>query len=180
MKINNIIKILIIVCIILIIILFIIILGNLQEKVYRKNFQKYITNITGIDVRQCSEIANEDTHEGFPADGDTFIVWDCSNNEIEINKSEMLEYPLSEKLSTALYETKTNEKIYAYSFAEKHGIPKIQNGFYYFYDDYCEQYKDMSNCKSDEKIIEERYSHNFTFIAYDNETKKLYYLEVDT
>ena len=114
MKINNIIKILIVVCIILIIILFIIILGNLQEKVSRKNFQKYITNITGIDVRQCSEIANEDTHEGFPADGDTFVVWDCSNTEIEINKSEMLEYPLSEKLSTALYETKTNEKIYAY------------------------------------------------------------------
>ena len=173
-------KLLKIVYIILSIIAFILLIDSILQISNEKKFDKYIEKITGIDIKQCKKLNYEETHGGFLGDGDTYIEWDCSNIKVSINEKEMIPYPLTEKLSRTLFETITDERVYEYNFGGSHGLPKIAKGYYYFYDDYCAKYKDIRNCKSDENLLEVRASFNFTFIAYDENTKKLYYLEIDT
>ena len=166
--------------IILIIIFLLYLFGFILQTINKNEFKKYIKDVTGIDIKECKEINYDESHGGFMGDGDSYIEWDCSNTEINLNGDEMLPYPLTEKLNIVLYETEKDGTVYSYNYGGDHGIPKIENGYYYFYDDYCETYKDISNCKSDENLLGVRAAFNFTFIAFDKDTNRLYYLEVDT
>ncbi len=144
-------------------------------------FNNNIKDITGIDISVCKEIKYEDTHEGFPADGDNYIEWDCSNTRQKINTNTMKKLPFPNNIELALYENNINDVIYGYEFGTKHGMPKIDRGYYYFNDDYCSAYNDIEDCSSPEKLIDEnRPAFNFTLIAFDSATEHLYYLEIDT
>ena len=61
------------------------------------------------------------------------------------------------------------------SAQEKYNIPEIKDGYYYFLDRHQE-----STDEKDSSKINERASYNFTLALYDNETKKIYYYELDT
>lgn len=144
-----------------------------------RNIQGFIKNHTGMDVSKCKKIVEKDSHGGFPADGEMMIEYDCSKADMKIDKTKLKKLPLSENLNLIMYGGKKDGRTYMYNLASDNGIPNIEDGYYYFFDDYGKYYKDIDNYNSDEKLFD-RYSFNFTLIMFDNHTKHLYYYEFDT
>lgn len=145
---------------------------------YARNIKWFIKNNTGIVVSECEKISEEDSHGGM-GDGETIIEYDCSKVDVVLNKEKLKQLPLSDNLNLIMYGGQRDGKTYGYEFAIKNDIPKIENGYYYFFDDYGKYYKDIDNYTSDVKLFD-RYSFNFTLIMFDSDTKHLYYYEIDT
>lgn len=147
--------------------------------IYARNIKKFIKSNTGIVVSECEKILEEDSHGGM-GDGETIIEYDCSKVDVVLNKEKLKELPLSDNLNLIMYGgEKDGQKYDGYNFAGINGIPKIEDGYYYFLDDYGKHYKDIDDYTSDVKLFY-RYSYNFTLIMFDNSTKHLYYYELDT
>lgn len=147
--------------------------------IYTRDIKKFIKNHTGVAVSKCKKIVEEDSHGGFPADGETMIEYDCSKVDIEVDKVKLKKLPLSENLNLIMYGGKKDGRTYMYNLASKSGIPNIEDGYYYFFDDYGKYYKDIDDYNSDKKLFD-RHSFNFTLIMFDSNTKHLYYYEFDT
>ncbi len=124
-----------------------------------------------------SQITN--THGGFHGDGKMLmkIVFKDKTlaTQLEGKWSKM---PLSKNLSIAVYGLEdNNETIYSLvkTEDEQNFIPKIENGYYYFYD----RNSESSNPNNDNDLFT-RCSYNFSVAIYDCENKTLYYADIDT
>jgi|GEM_PF-4953471 len=141
---------------------------------------EYVERTTGAKVSDAKLVFHEDTHGGFHGDGDTLMVFDCSEagEEFESSLSAWRELPMSDKLYNEL-SGEDGTELYLCDVFSRHGIyyggetPKVNSGLYYLNNRH-------HNAKSrdDENLFD--HSVNFTFAVYDRETKKLYYMEVDT
>ena len=58
---------------------------------------------------------------------------------------------------------------------EKYNIPKIENGYYFFFDRHSESIN-----KYDDSKINDRSSYNFTIALLDKNTNTIYYYRLDT
>lgn len=146
------------------------------DEEYHLNDVKIKTN---VDVKKCKILKEEDTHGGFLGDGSKKVIYKCDNKinlkGIKINWNKL---PFSENLNIFLYGGTKNGKQYLKN-KDEYVIPKIENGYYYFIDDYGRENKDIDDIHSDEKLLD-RYSYNFSLTVYDINKNYLYYYEIDS
>ena len=131
----------------------------------------------GINEKSYTVISETDTYGGFPADGWTFIVLDCSSNRDKAMQeiSGWKRLPMSENLSIVMYGGKKNGINYYSGLVDKAGMPHVENGYYQFKD----RRRDAEDESSDEGLLD-RYSTNFSLIVYDCDTDRMYYFREDT
>lgn len=142
---------------------------------------EYVEKTTGAKLSYAKLVFHEDDHGGFHGDGDTLMVFDCSEagEEFESSLSEWRELPMSDKLYYALFNQRADMgeplgRLFArFGIEYDHDTPAVKDGLYYF-----ENRHDRAKRRDDENL--DFHSWNFTFAVYDRETKKLYYIEVDT
>ena len=142
---------------------------------------EYVERTTGAKVRDAKLVFHEDTHGGFHGDGDTFMAFDCSEagEEFESSLSAWRELPMSDKLYYALFDQRADMgeplgRLFArFDIGYDHDTPAVKDGLYYFANRH-----NKAKSRDDENLS--FHSWNFTFAVYDRETKKLYYMEVDT
>lgn len=79
--------------------------------------------------------------------------------------------PLEEELELLMYGGSRGGSSYGYYFADKAGIPKVENGGYYFID----RQQDTERAG-----LLYRRSYNFSLAIYDSDENILYYCEIDT
>ncbi len=154
-------------------------LTNIDELIIKK----LAINLTNINIDKCNKIKISDTHSGPRGEGVTFYEYDCSNYNFNLKTNNMKQTPFSENIKLLLYswkETKMNTTyFYGHNFGASEGLPEIENGYYYFVDNYAKKYKDLENINSDEKVLL-RNSFNFEILIFDNNTNHLYYINVNT
>ena len=130
-----------------------------------------LTNYCGIDFSGGYVINATDSHSGFLGDGTTYVeiaYYDEAVAENIAQNGRWKPLPVSDDIYKVIY-TDHFEAIRNY------GIPKIKNGYYFFYDR-----SDEATDPYDETKFYDRYSYNFTVALYDNDTNRLYYIEADT
>lgn len=122
----------------------------------------------GFNKRDFTVIEEVDTHGGFHGDGSYYLIMDCSKNREKALKiiNDWNELPLSENLNSIMYES---------DLAEEAKMPKLENGYYRFYDRHSE-----STDSSDDSELFDRASFNFSLAVYDSDTDMMYYFEYDT
>lgn len=121
----------------------------------------------GIDVSKGKVISENDTH-GFHGDGLYFseIKFSDDSTVSQIKENEYWhKMPLSKNLNEFIYEP----------LDDGIKIPKITNGYYYFYD----RHSESSNPYDDTELLN-RGSYNFTVMIYDCDTDTLYVCREDT
>jgi len=142
---------------------------DIEKSVNKKDIEDHYA----IDLKGAEIISYDDTHGGFFGDGERFVVFDVSEWDKKEEVTAKWEgLPLTENLELIMYGGKKDEMTYGFNFAEKNGIPAIIDGKYFFYDRLHENYSDRD--------LFSGASFNFTVFMYDNNTHKLYMLEVDT
>lgn len=142
---------------------------------------EYVEKTTGAKVSDAKLVFHEDDHGGFHGDGDTLMVFDCSEagEDFKSSLSEWRELPMSDKLYYALFDQRADMgeplgRLFArFDIEYDHDTPAVKDGLYYF-----ENRHNRAKSRDDENL--DFHSWNFTFAVYDRETKKLYYIEVDT
>lgn len=122
-------------------------------------------------------IVVEDVHDygGFPADGYSLLVLDCSENKSAAleNVKDWKKLPLTQNLN-ALINGGVLHGCNYWGIGEEVGIPHIENGYYLFIDDGF----DGAEPYDDTRILEGGY--NFRIAIYDTDTNRVYILEYDT
>ena len=131
---------------------------------------KHISNRLNLNLDSCKIIEYNDTHGGFLGDGTYFAKLECAS----IDTKNFKELPLSEEIQKIL-DVEWCDSTGCYNFYKKNNIPKIKNGYYYFY----YRHSDSTN-HFDDKDLNNRSSWNFTIAIYDLDTKVIYFYELDT
>ncbi|MDD4760670.1 MAG: hypothetical protein PHU66_07665 [Bacteroidaceae bacterium] len=148
---------------------------------FSQSINKRISNTIEIRLPTNLKIDYEDTHGGFHGDGETFAKIEFDTSEAEnislqiTNHKGWRNLPLSENLNLIMYGGEKNNVEYVYNFAERLGIPYIENGYWFFTD----RHRESSFSEKDEDLFQ-RNSFNFTLALYDTDTNTLYYFEFDT
>lgn len=127
-----------------------------------------------IKSAKCKIIEEKDTHSGFLGDGDYFAKIKCTNlNNKNISKH-WKKLPLSEELNKVAEMKQCNGKG-CKNIYERHSIPNVTRGYYYFLDRHSD-----SKDKYDDKDLNNRSSLNFTLAIMDTDSEIIYYYEMDT
>lgn len=136
-----------------------------------------ISTVLGADVNSAKVISNSDDHGGFHGDGERYIEFEFEDDTFENTIKEDNTWhalPVKDDTVTALlYGLETPEMTYG-PYLE-HEMPKVEKGYYFFYDRYSESSDPFNSSE-----VLDRSSLNFTVAIYDTETDKLYYAEMDT
>ena len=133
-----------------------------------------ITSVIEINNNNCRIIKERDTHGGFLGDGEFYAEIRCKNINLEELSSNWKKMPLSKSLNdiTEMVWCDYNKCGNLY---EKYDIPNVNNGYYFFLDRHSD-----SKDKYDSTDLNNRSSYNFTLAMYDDESKIIYYYELDT
>lgn len=160
--------------IILGIILLIIAIYNLTIIFTPISAEKHIKNEISVNISSCKIIEDKDTHGGFHGDGEYFVKANCKKNNDKILKQlyKWKVFPLSEHLKPIVYGNNDEE---LGGLATKMGIPKINNGLYYFVDRHR-----GGPVETNGENLFERTSFNYTIALYDKDRSMFYYYELDT
>lgn len=136
------------------------------------NKKESIGKTIDLDINSCKIEKQVDTHGGFLGDGDYFARIKCLEREDLSNKWK--ELPLSKEISKVM-EIKFCDGSGCKDVYEKYSIPKIKNGYYYFYDRHS-----SSKNRYDDTDLNTRSSWNFSLAILDLDTNIIYYYELDT
>lgn len=135
-----------------------------------------IAEKTAIAFNDCNLVKEENTHGGFLGDGITLKIYNCYSKNIRDKdlKKGLKKLPLSKNLVEEVMNNFSDDDI-------KPGdiIKEIDNGYYFFIDNYAVSYENRQNIYSDKKLLT-RPAKNYTLGVYDSDTKYFYYFEVDT
>lgn len=139
-----------------------------------------ISEMIGIEIsdEDMNMINHIETHGGFHGDGTTFYSMEITDeNTVEEIKSEWNELPLTDNLTALVYGVKEDTSSIGPYITEggETLFPKIENGYYYFYDRHSE-----SKDSSDDADVLNRPSFNFIIAIFDTDTNRLYYCKFDT
>lgn len=146
-----------------------------------ESHQDYIAKQINIKMPNVLNIEYMDDHGGFHGDGQKFakIEFDKTNGQNILMQIENYEkwnkLPLTENLNLIMYGGSKDNIEYTHKFAEKLGIPQIDNGYWLFTDRHTE-----STYPEKDTELFERHSFNFTLAMYDGDNNTLYYFEFDT
>lgn len=138
--------------------------------------EQYVSEKLDIKIPKTESLEQSGEQSGFHGDGEYTVKMKFNAQEAqglsnEIRNSERWkELPLETVLQQLMY-SGTESNTYAYHFAEKAGIPEVEEGYYCFFD--------RNSVETDTNILF-RSSFNFTFAVYDLKQGMLYYYELDT
>jgi len=154
---------------------FLIVLIFLIGFLFKMSSSKYIKKEIGIDISSCEIIKDLDTHGGCMGDGSYLLVADCEKvrGDILQQMSNWKKFPLSENLQLEIYGGEKDGVTFASN--DYASIPKIENGYYYFYN----RHHEAKSAFSDEDLFD-NFSYNYTVSFYDEDTNFFYYFEMDT
>lgn len=130
----------------------------------------------GVDLSQGTMVEEKDTHGGFHGDGERRVVLSFDGHDLtpDLEKAAGWQpFPLPEALSTALY-GRTWEGGREGPCIES-PLPPVTRGFFWFQDRHSQAVD-----PADPSHLHERVSYNFTVAVYDEDTQRLYDIEVDT
>lgn len=130
--------------------------------------KRALADVGGVDLRGGDIIFSEDTHGGIHYDGRSLIkvrYSDASTAEKIAASDKWRALPFSDNLETFVYQYYNSDS----------QIPKIENGYYYFYD----RHNDSKDRYSDADLLN-RPSFNLTFAVYDADSQTLYFCTFDT
>ena len=130
-----------------------------------------LSEVLNIEISQESIVEKKDTENGFMS----MKITDTKT--VEEIKSEWKELPLTENLTALVYglEDETSS-IGPYISEDGEALfPKVENGYYYFYDRHSE-----SKDHFDDTNVLSRHSFNFVIAIFDTDTNRLYYSKFDT
>lgn len=113
---------------------------------------------------------------GFPADGHSLIVLDCSGNREQAlaTVKNWKKLPMTTNLDLFVNGGVKHGCTY-HGIGEELEIPHIKNGYYLFVDDHSE-----SRDPEDDTRLFDRASYNLRLAIYDTDTDRVYILEYDT
>lgn len=166
-------------------IIVLVVLAIILLPLFFKNSEQYhfsdIEKKTNVSFKKCKIIKSSDTHGGFHGDGVKKVTYKCGNKFNTNNiKKKWKKIPFTENINIKLYgDAQKNGILYPPLDEKDYAVPKIENGYYYFIDQYSREYKDVKDIYSDEKLLS-RCSKNFTLTVYDIDNNLLYYYGVDT
>ena len=130
-----------------------------------------ISDMLDIEISQESVIGMQNDDNGFVS------LEITDTNTVDEIKSEWKELPLTENLTALVYglEDETSS-IGPYISEDGEALfPKVENGYYYFYDRHSE-----SKDHFDDTNVLSRHSFNFVIAIFDTDTNRLYYCKFDT
>lgn len=130
----------------------------------------------GFFKKDFAVLEENDTHGAF-GDGAYYLILDCSENRQQAMElvSGWKELAMSEDLELIMYGGERDGTVYGYNLAEQAKMPKVENGYYRFYDRH-------PNAKYpyDTSDLLKRVSFNFSLAVYDTDSDIMYYFEYDT
>jgi len=154
-----------------------ILLISLQGCAKKESIENLLSYKLSTKIISGDIIKSEDTHGGFHNDGERIIVIkyndDCANSMLSNiqDNDKWSKFPMDENLNFLIYGGNKGDMYYGYEFAKKVGIPKIEHGYYYFFNKQSnDQDTDILNSPS----------LNFVIAMFDSDSNTLYYFEVDT
>ena len=130
-----------------------------------------ISDMLDIEISQESVIGMQNDDNGFVS------LEITDTNTVDEIKSEWKELPLTENLTALVYglEDETSS-IGPYISEDGEALfPKVENGYYYFYDRHSE-----SKDHFDDTNVLARHSFNFVIAIFDTDTNRMYYSRFDT
>jgi len=129
----------------------------------------------GFSKKDFVVVEEDDTHGAF-GDGSYLLILDCSTNKqkaLELIEGWSTIDDMSEPIDIIMYGEQKDG--WGYNLAEQAKMPRIQNGYYCFYDrHYKAQYP------YDATDLLKRASFNFSLAVYDTDSDIMYYFEYDT
>ena len=143
----------------------------------KKSTEEYVSKQLNCSLPAVEKVESSDTHGGFHGEGGqtAAICFDTVHGEELAEQLQSTEgwkaLPLEEELELLMYGGSRGGSSYGYYFADKAGIPKIENGCYYFID----RQQDTERTG----FLYHR-SYNFSLAIYDLDENILYYCEIDT
>ena len=137
---------------------------------------EYVHRISGLDISGSTVVSAEDTHGGFHGDGDLIVIFDCTeiSDSVVAQMKNWKTFSMADDLQFFMYGGERMGFTYR-GHSELFGIPKIQNGYYFFWDRHDES-TDPTNASG----LNDRHSWNFTLLLYDADHSQLYLFEFDT
>lgn len=143
----------------------------------KKSTEEYVSKQLNCSLPAAEKVESSDTHGGFHGEGEytAAICFDTVHGEELAEQLQSTDgwkvLPLEEELELLMYGGSRGGSSYGYYFADKAGIPKIENGCYYFID----RQQDTERTE----LLYHR-SYNFSLAIYDLDENILYYCEIDT
>ena len=136
-------------------------------------WQRHISESLRIDASEGVVVESYDDHGGFQGDGTSYAVLSFADEKLEQGIAApggWHQLPLTENLETLIYGTRTETAATGPFIGIT--MPRVENGYWYFYDQQGET--------EDDSLVLTRSSYNYTFALYDTENDLLYYCEYDT
>lgn len=136
-------------------------------------WQRHISESLQADVSAGTVVSSYDDHSGFQGDGTGYAVLSFEDDILEQGIAApggWHSLPLTDNLQTLIYGTRTETQATGPFIGVT--VPKVETGYWYFYDRQGET--------NDDSEVLNRNSYNYTFALYDAETDLLYYCEYDT
>lgn len=139
----------------------------------KKPAEQYVSEQLNCSLPAAEKSEASDTHGGFHGEGEyaATIRFDTVHGaqltEQLQNTDGWKVLPLEEELELLMY----GGSSYGYYFADIAGIPKVENGCYYFID---------RQHDTERTGLLYRRSYNFSLAIYDLDENILYYCEIDT
>ena len=147
----------------------------------RESDEEYLSEILELPLSEYQRKELQDNHSGFLGDGMmtavyAFVPADADHllEQILLN-AHWHSLPMSQNLNLVLYGGTRDGVYYVYNLASKAGFPKVENGYWFFYDEQGQG----EDCYYDKNLFE-RGSFNIKCAIFDTDTQTLYYLEFDT
>lgn len=148
-----------------------------------KSEENELSTILDIDVSSGTISHTQDSHGGFHNDGLLFteitFTDETESLKNEIKRSSLwTEMPLPESLNTLIYgNISSTQAIGPYITDEESNplFPNVENGYYFFKD----RHSESKNSGNDTDVLN-RSSFNFTIAIYDEDTKTIYFAQMDT
>lgn len=143
-----------------------------------------ISKTLRLDLSSGTIVTSKDTHGGFHGDGNTYVEIRFGNESGTFLADAMSDngdwhaFPLSNNLQAVVYGRVDGNMQYGPYITDDEGeaiIPRVEHGYYYFYD----RHSESNNPKDDTKLLS-RSSLNFTIALYDTDNNKLFYDKLDT
>lgn len=129
-----------------------------------------------LSITNAEVITGSDTHNGFHADGTTYIVLRFSDDSVlkQIEASfEWRPLPMDDTAAALAYGTSDGTKTVGAYLTDSNGrpfLPQIKKGYYLLADKQAGSEEDMIN----------RHSFNFILAVYDTEEECLHFCQLDT
>ena len=136
-------------------------------------WQRHISESLRINASEGIVVESYDDHSGFQGDGTSYAVLSFEDEKMEqgiVAPGGWHQLPLTENLETLIYGTRTETSATGPFIGIT--MPRVDNGYWYFYDRQGETEADS--------LVLTRSSYNYTFALYDTENDLLYYCEYDT